>query len=143
VNKITYEHKDFVYRWKVSRRPWRCVTSNGDFLLATLEWWQGHQSWLLPKLQKYLDQGWEPLTEVGPNAYVTRDFKSLTKATGCLDALLMFCVVIGTFGFGLFFIRSLYTEAVEFRVKLRRPVREDLREGEVQDLRQDPLPLAY
>jgi hypothetical protein len=60
---------------------------------ARVFYWSDNQSWILPELQKYMDEGWQPLTEVGPNAYAFR------RHGGSPDWL----------------------EVKEFRVKLRRP----------------------
>lgn len=67
---------------------------------ARAESWAAHQQQILPELQVMLDQGWQPLSEVGPSAI---RLESVRKFDGIL--------------YGGF---NTYLYPVEFRVKLRR-----------------------
>lgn len=34
-----------------------------------MDLWGRHQSWVLPAIQEYIDDGWQPINQVGPGAY--------------------------------------------------------------------------
>jgi hypothetical protein len=56
---------------------WACCISGGGAYTtaaATAYWWQSMQRWILPQLQAWLDEGWLPLTEVGPGGFTPRYF---------------------------------------------------------------------
>jgi hypothetical protein len=54
---------------------------------ARLHFWQKHQSVLLPNFQVYIDDGWEPITELGPACLKLRP-SSQRKKKGLLANLL-------------------------------------------------------
>lgn len=97
-----WEYRDFVYTYPEGKGPWRAC---GSRTYRRQDIWNEQQMFLLPKLQEWLDEGWEPITEVGVGAleweYFTKFF-SLNP----LDSL---------------FLRTYKCERlVVFRVKMRR-----------------------
>lgn len=114
-----WEYKAFVYRWKPDE-TWMLLDAPGSVVAARLFFWQEYQAIIMPKLQEWLDAGWEPVGEVGASAIRTREYKSLAKGAGCLAWFMIICVALSTFGFGLLLMRSWYSEPTEFRVTMRR-----------------------
>ena len=97
---VEWEYESFVVK---SEPRGRYEVGQGETEYhAGLFFWSGHQRELLLRLQEWLDAGWEPITEVGPSAFVfTRRVRhTLFSFTGIV-----------------------YLELEEFRVRLRRPKR--------------------
>lgn len=118
---IEWEYDDFVYRFRPGE-TW-CHVGEGGYTAAgaRVTFWQNYQSHILPLLQQRLDQGWEPITEVGPGGISLRQYTTLRWSVGGWIWFLFITII--TMGLGLimlFFGLSPYVEPVEFRVKLRR-----------------------
>jgi len=116
-----WEYDDFVY--KFTRGESWCSVGEGGYTAAgaRVTFWQNYQRSILPLLQKRLDEGWEPITEVGAGGISLRQYTTLRWSVGGWIWFLF--VTIITMGLGLimlFFGLSPYVEPVEFRVKLRR-----------------------
>jgi len=115
----TYEYKDFVYEWAPGQRGWVNIDSNfggHTSVGARLEIWSWCQGVILPAIQEWIDDGWEPMTEVGPASIATRQYSRLNGV-----AYAIFSVV--TMGVGLllpFLFLTPVLEPVEFIVKMRR-----------------------
>lgn len=78
--------------------------------------WMNYQSKIMPEIQKLLDQGWEPITEVGPGGFSLRHFKAWDGKSAAI-------FTVFTAGIGLLaapFWSESRVEPTEFRVKLRR-----------------------
>jgi hypothetical protein len=116
-----FDYDDFVYKFNQGE-SW-CSVGNGGYTHAgaKLTFWQNYQSSILPLLQRRLDEGWEPISEVGAGGISLRQYTTLRWSAG--GWIWFFIVTIATMGLGLlmlFFGLSPYVEPVEFRVKLRR-----------------------
>ena len=97
--KVTeWEYCYYVHWWDLGRGGSYQLDGNQTEMRARLEWWASHQKTFNPRLQEYLDQGWEPITEMGPNAYNLRHHKKGINE---------------------------WLEVRDFRVKLRRPKSRD------------------
>src|SRR5689334_9364112 len=66
---VEWEYKDFLLSY-AERNGGRFETDN--ILEAKRGLWNINQAKWLPILQKELDSGWEPITEVGPSALKVR-----------------------------------------------------------------------
>jgi hypothetical protein len=65
-------------------QQWACrITGDHAYTTAaaTAHWWQNMQRWILPQLQSWLDEGWEPVTEVGPGGFTPQYFWPLFSPT--------------------------------------------------------------
>lgn len=106
-----WEYRDFVHSW--AHRTW-CA----DPVLSRAEIqdlvWEASQSEITLEMTKMLDEGWQPLEEVGPARIKITSFTD-RRTLGCFLALL---AVLQTPSNPLFqFTR---VEPTEFRVKMRR-----------------------
>lgn len=120
-----YQHKDFVYSLS-NRSSWCKVNSNGGYTDSEAKsyFWNTFQSEILPELQKELDSGWEPITEVGPAAVSLHVKKEYFFDWGCMG---WFIYVIGglvSFGVGFILIPLFWVDWIarpsKVQVKLRR-----------------------
>lgn len=98
---VEWDNKDFVLEWKQGTGGKYYVNEQNSHNTNRLQVWSDTQSWILPKIQEWLDDGWQPVTEIGPSAI---SFRSTTGAIGYIFAVITF-------------------EVSEFRVKMRRPKR--------------------
>lgn len=110
--------KDFVYTWQPGEVWYRPGFSGPS--AARQYFWDEYQNKLLVDLQNELDQGWEPITQVGPSAIKMRSYEK--NAEPDLSDVLFW---IATVGLGLLYqllnpTKILYYEPTEFRVALRR-----------------------
>lgn len=111
-----WEYKDFVWTFSgggVSLSKFGGYTMAG----ARAEVWSQCQSAILSDLQEDLDEGWEPIGEIGPTALTFRDTLRLNWGA---------YIVAGVFTMGVgllapFFFLDTWTIPIEFRVRLRRP----------------------
>ncbi len=116
---MQWEYRDFVYKGWQPGETWARLGSGGYTEPgARLYFWQNRQQAILAELQKWLDQGWEPVSEVGPGGFALRSYRAI-KPTA-LDRI----GYIFTFG-GFLLLdlinRNWYVEPTEFRVQMRRP----------------------
>ncbi len=120
-----WEYKDFVDSFPPKGKAGWVGLGPGGYSVAgaKLEFWQDWQSTILPELQTWLDQGWEPISEVGPGSIQIRTYRTLRFSVG--GWIIFIILVIMTFY--LFLIYALltipeYAEPVEFRVSMRRRI---------------------
>lgn len=114
-----WEQKDFVFEYNPGWSWVRIDSGSGNTPSEARQYfWQESQRFVLPKLQKWRDDGWEPVSEVGPSAIELRYYKSMGKTFG--DKLLGFLALAVSLGFLVFWVRSEYVEPKEFRVTMRR-----------------------
>jgi len=65
------------------RLDFRLCRFNGyTDVAARLSYWQDYQKVIMPELLKWLDQGWEPIGDIGPSCIELRTFKSATTGRG-------------------------------------------------------------
>jgi zinc-ribbon domain len=72
---VEWEYRDFVWAWKPGQggKFWLGDPSLGpDENAIRLTNWNQDQSKILPKIQEWLDNSWEPITQIGPAAYSFR-----------------------------------------------------------------------
>ena len=119
-----YEYTNYVWEYSPRMRELRGVELRGPEDAARLTLWQSDQYVILPDVWKWLDEGWEPVTEVGPAGYDLRSYKSY-RNYGVREWIMMLVFIVGSAGAGLLllpFLRREFVEPIEFRVKLRRRV---------------------
>lgn len=121
MSEITpFEYKNFVYSFQ--RGAWATVGQGAySEAGARLEFWHMSQSDILPELQKELDEGWEPLSEVGPGGIALRSFRAFNYSA--FGWIMIFLGILATWGLLLFvlpFMRSTCVEPVEFKLSMRR-----------------------
>jgi hypothetical protein len=119
-----WEYKDFVYKGWKPRDAWVSTSGSNSYTIpgARLYFWQYRQQAILAELQKWLDEGWEPVGEVGPSGIVLHQYRAIKREP--LGWILMMLLYVGTFGlFLLFDLMSMdwWAEPTEFRVQMRRP----------------------
>lgn len=115
-----WESKEFAYKFPLGGM-WAHVGSGGYTEAgAKLEFWQNHQQKIRLELQKWLDDGWEPVGEIGSAGIRIRTFRSAKySAFGWIWIALISVLLLGL---PLLFIWSTYAEPVEFRLTMRRPI---------------------
>lgn len=116
VGKTTdWEYKEFVWGYKQHySQPPSAQIGDGGYTIpgAKLFFWQETQKKILVDLQKELDNGWTPITEVGPSAIQIDDkFSVFDFVTS---------IVIDAAS-GNSSSNEKWCEPIEFRVQLRRP----------------------
>jgi hypothetical protein len=86
--------------------------------------WNNNQARLLTELQSCLNQGWRPITEVGPSAFVLGSYEVTEHTFGFMNVVLWFLTLGISFifdllsGFGAYKMTRYYP--TEFRVNLMR-----------------------
>lgn len=93
VQVVEWESDEFCYWW--DHKKWYVAVSNSwTEVTARNEIWANYQREITTELQKWLDDGWQPLGEIGPAAIETKRFDEWFTT---------------------------YIEPTVFRVKMRRP----------------------
>ena len=118
-----WEYTDFVYTYPKgswwARLGSKGYTESG----AKLEFWQNSQRQIFPELQKWLDQGWEPIGEFGPGCIEIRTYMShKDKPAGYW----VWFTIAGLFTFGLSLALALLdvsqiAEPTRFVIQMRHP----------------------
>jgi hypothetical protein len=111
--------KDYVHAFRPNQIWYRIGLGEGPSS-ARQYFWDEYQNTLLRELQDEYEQGWEPITEVGPSAFKIRSYQK--NAPLDFSDLVMWIV---TLGFGLLMqilnpLKLTYYEPTEFRVTLRK-----------------------
>lgn len=76
-----WEYKDFTLSWPAGARWWVAIGQNTPYPSETHArhfLWDRLQSQALPAIQQEIDEGWEPVTEIGPAALELRHFRRWT-----------------------------------------------------------------
>jgi hypothetical protein len=117
---MSWEYKDYVYTYQPGWSWCKTGGFNGyTYASARITFWQESQKYILPELQKWRDEGWEPIGEVGPSGISLRSYRSYGKSVGER----LFVLVVGMMTCGLFFLIggwSWYVEPEKFSVQMRR-----------------------
>lgn len=73
-----YEYEDFSYKMDVTYKE------IGTLRIKEIpdDLWREYQDKILPEIRKWMDEGWEPISEVGPAG-----FKMYEKELGCLTLI--------------------------------------------------------
>jgi len=64
-----WEYKDFV--WTHPKLSAGNCTAD-MLLMARTEWWSEAKELIMPEIQKWLDEGWEPTITIGPDCWDTK-----------------------------------------------------------------------
>jgi hypothetical protein len=94
--QVEWEYQDYLLQWGAGDGGRYPLSEGENENTIRLEIWNNQQSWILPQIQELLDNGWQPVTHVGPAAFSFRYHNG-----GLLGAR--------------------YIEVNEFRVKMRKP----------------------
>jgi len=114
-----WEYKDFSLSWPPGTTGWISAHHYTE-PAARLDYWHNYQSAIMPELQPLLDDGWQPLTEIGPACIQLRYYKSLEGQS-------WFWLGLGVIASGgllllvLPFMRTWKYQMVGFQLRLRRP----------------------
>jgi len=126
VRSVTeWEYQDFVYKEWLPGETWVSTSGSNSYTIpgARLYFWQNRQQTILAELQKWLDQGWEPVGEVGPACIKLHQYRSVAKSFGAAG-LILGTILTGGLGIFLFpLMADWFAEPTEFRVQMRRPKR--------------------
>ncbi len=115
-----WEYKDFF--WRVPEMEQVSVTV--DLLTqARIEWWSESKSYIMREIQKWLDEGWEPMTQIGPDCWeMEKSSISNTSKWGPLAWMIWFIGLIATFGLAIFMLfgKTEVYKPTAFRVQMKR-----------------------
>lgn len=117
--QLQWQYKEYVYAWSHDQ-TWYNSRQYDDAHVRT-DVWLSYQSRIGEELQKWYDEGWEPIGEVGPSC-IRLNYFSKWNAAGAI----VFTIL--TAGLGIIltpFIRIQVTEPAEFRLRMRRAVGND------------------
>jgi hypothetical protein len=120
-----WEYKDFIYDSWQPDETWSCVSYRDNYWLAEARqfFWETSRDRIMAELQKWLDQGWELLEDVGPDAIAVSQVERKVNNAQIIDVFLWIMTL------GIAFIlqywlnnprRVTVYKPVEFRVKMRR-----------------------
>jgi uncharacterized OB-fold protein len=112
---IQWEYNDFVYTWS-HKDTWYRTSSYNDTQVR-VDVWMNYQSRISAALQKWYDEGWQPVGEVGPSSIKIHQYTQW-------DGTAAVVWTIFTAGLALLiapFLRESFTEPTEFRLQMRRP----------------------
>jgi zinc-ribbon domain len=112
-----WEHKDFVYVWNENDRPYvNMDRPNSPSVADTrLQFWQGKQAEIRRLLQQWLDEGWEPIGEIGPASIQLRECKMKDIKNKNSDDKYGSLLSFGLLGL------ERAVQPYEFRVQMRHP----------------------
>jgi hypothetical protein len=111
---IQWHYKDFVYTWSHKETWYR--SSNYNDTQVRVDVWMNYQSKISALLQKWYDEGWQAVGEVGPSSIKIHQYKEW-------DGIAAVWWTIFTAGLALIiapFLRESFTEPTEFRLQMRR-----------------------
>jgi len=125
-----WDYKDFVWTYpKIELKDGARLSALYTEAHARLDFWQPAQQHIHLELQKWLDQGWQPIGEVGPSGIKLNVYTLEEKRPpdiGCLD------VLAWVVSFGIWFVIALlngelstktyywnHCIPLEFRVNMR------------------------
>jgi hypothetical protein len=116
---VEWEYRDFTITWNQGEAGWVAADHYPE-PAARLYYWQNIQSSVMPQLQQLLDEGWQPVTEIGPACIQLRHYKSLEGANWTWSII----GALFTWGLSLLFMLFSGTwkfQMIGFHVQLRRP----------------------
>lgn len=118
-SQTKWEYQDFVFVYPKNSMWTKIGTDGYTEATSRIEFWQASQGVVLTELQKWIDQGWQPVTEVGPASIQLHTYRSLGK--GCLPVSFAVLGILSSFGVGLLFLPT-FAEPFEVRIQMRRAV---------------------
>lgn len=117
-----WQHKDFVWEKSWIRQSQASADSTG--WLRT-EVWSHARSEILAELQKWSEDGWEPVVQVGPECWELERFEiSAFTQWNIIHWIFWFISLLPSFGLTILFLFQRFTgyRPVAFRVPMRRRV---------------------
>lgn len=63
-----YEYMEFEHTWLEEKKEWKFSWGKGVEPVVRLSAWQKSQAEIMSKLEPLINQGWEPVGEVGPSS---------------------------------------------------------------------------
>jgi hypothetical protein len=116
-----YEYYDYVAHFSGGEAYLNEYTEMG----ARIKFWQESQSWIMVEIRKLMDQGWEPLTEIGPGG-MTLSYKKKYFDWDFFGWVIYLLIGFGSFGILLilwpFFVSHQVAIPQEFKVSMRRRI---------------------
>ncbi len=121
-----WEYDDFV--WKPAPGSLRISgagISQQGLIVARADWWAACRASILDKMKSWIDDGWEPIAQVGPDCFEVEVYRVNVVSQMSIIAKVIWIV------FSLFtlllpllliFVYTEYAEATGFRVQMRRQV---------------------
>ena len=121
--QIEWEYRDFVFGFTTGEMWARIGSGAYSEAGARLEFWQAYQDSIRLKLQRWLDDGWQPIGEIGPAGITIRTYMGAKYSV----VFWVFILVVSAMMLfiPLLFITNTYAEPTEFRLKMRRPKPEE------------------
>jgi hypothetical protein len=117
----SWEHKDFVYDFPAGCMWARIGEGGYTEAGARLEFWQNYQKDILRELQKWTDQGWQPIDEVGPASIQIKTYRALRYDWfGWILFVVFTLLTFYLWGVFAYLTRPSYAEPTEFNISLRR-----------------------
>jgi hypothetical protein len=117
---MQWEYKDYI--WKP---PTTTAFATPDMLsTARVQWWSEARPLLTTELQKWFDEGWQPVGSVGPDCMEIEETKiSSASKWNFFVWIMWFLSLVPSFGLTFFalFLRSTVYKPVAFRVQMRAP----------------------
>ncbi len=121
VTTSDWEYQEFV--WTPSSQRWVLVGPYNQ-LSASQMWWQEDRNAILSQLQTWLEQGWEPIGNIGPECYQLREYTkpkiSNVSAAGCLVVAIYTITTFGLFLLYVLIAQDNFIEPIRFRIPMRR-----------------------
>ncbi len=117
-----WEYCDFVMPFPRNSMYCRIDKDAYTHITAKYEFWDNCQFQVYQQLQLWKDQGWIPVSEVGPSALSCRTYITLvrTHILGWIIILILACLTLGLTLINAFYQ---YDEPTEVRIRMRRQVR--------------------
>lgn len=125
-NKRKWESHEFVYEQWTLANSWVCLASDGyDTLLPALDFfWHTYQSQILNEIQKWYDDGWEPMEEPGVQGFKLNWVEVTSHGIDPSDILLWFLTLgvalLMQLWIGELPRRYVTYEPIEYRLQMRR-----------------------
>ena len=119
-----YENKKFVWKWPSTSTVFPLTTEHPEWARRR-DWWAEKQRDILTSLQKEKDAGWEPITEVGPDAIELYYEKRKVPRFGLFEVVLW--IITLSLVFWIHLLAGLYDTytyccPVGVVIELRRPL---------------------
>jgi len=118
---IQWEYKDYI----MDPPPDPEAIATPDMLsTARVQWWSEVRPLVMEQLQKWYEDGWQPVSSIGPDCIeIDQISVSSCKFWNVLVWFIWFASLFTTFGLSFFFLfmrRNVY-KAIGVRIQMRRP----------------------
>lgn len=119
---IEWEYKEFVWTPPPDRSD-HWYLGKVSYATVRLESWSKYRPMILAELQKSLDEGWETVTEIGPDCWQMREWEEpQSNRWGCGEWMLMILGLVPTMGLILIWLfqKETLVKAETFHIQMRR-----------------------